>query len=402
MANSVKFKYGSTTEGKTVSADDFVAINAGFADGGDANYGSIYKGDKILGTTCADHLKTTEKIEIVGGPLANDIAESNEVWPWTEDGKKIIPAGKSVQEILEAMFLKVVNGTVKWGNASWSPGVDKPSVALSTNGPVEVGSKVKVSTLSAGAYNNAKRQVTLTTTQGYFDSNDAYASDKSKTFYTAASTVSGTATLTTKWNNSEVTITTNSTELEVVEGTNTLSVSQSGQTATVDALPAMTVYASTNTKVKLPTVSASFSDTKPKDQSVSNSNSDTIVGSYKYFIGTVKGVGLTYDNDLIRGLNTKSAFVTTITDTVKGTEVLATVDIPANGYTTVIAVPEGYTIKQILKLGNDGKGAWTNNGAPKTTATITLDNGDTKVYNIFYAQNEGGAVSSFTNLKIGK
>lgn len=76
--------------------------------------GTIYKGNDALGTTCADHLKTVEDIQIAGGPLANNVAETNDEWPWKDEaGNKIIPAGKSVQEILSAMFLKVVDGTVK-------------------------------------------------------------------------------------------------------------------------------------------------------------------------------------------------------------------------------------------------------------------------------------------------
>jgi hypothetical protein len=293
---------------------------------------------------------------------------------------------------------------------SWSPAVGNPTVTLSNTTTAEVGSKVKVTALSKGSFNKAKRQVTLTATEGYFDG-DTYVNkraDNTYKFYSAESTASGTETLTCTWNGNAVDVTVNSTELEVGEGPNTIVATQVGLTASVSAIPAKTVYASTNTKTKLTDTTAS----KKQVASLSESNttytkklnavskSDDVVGSYYYFIGTVAGVGLTYDNALIRSLNTKSDFVTTIADA--GTEVLDTIEIPANGYTTVIAVPEGYTIKQILKLGNDGKAAWTNNGAPKTTATITLDNGDTKVYNIFYAQNEGGAVSSFTNLKIGK
>ena len=66
MAESVKFKYGTTIEGKSPEAGDFVAINKGMSAGDeDANnkFGSLYRGKKILGTTEADKLVTTAKIQ---------------------------------------------------------------------------------------------------------------------------------------------------------------------------------------------------------------------------------------------------------------------------------------------------------------------------------------------------
>ena len=156
MSNEVKFKSGTHEEyvarlnaegGVDASALYFVTKDVSTMDGVDFG-GTIYRGADALGTTCADHLKTVETIQIAGGPLANNVAESNEVWPWKDEaGNKIIPAGKSVQEILSAMFLKVVNGTVKWGSASWSPSLAKPTISLSEAGPVEVGSTVTISTL---------------------------------------------------------------------------------------------------------------------------------------------------------------------------------------------------------------------------------------------------------------
>ena len=103
---------------------------------------------------------------------------------------------------------------------------------------------------------------------------------------------------------------------------------------------------------------------------------------------------------MIRGLNTKKDFVNTLANA--GTEVLSTVTVPANGNTTIIAVPAGYTIKQILALGEDARAAWTTNGSAKTNVDVTLPNGSTYNYNVFYLENDGPADSKFANLKLGK
>lgn len=97
MANNVNFKYGSTLDGKTVNDGDFIAINKAMAEGAadsDKMYGSIYKGDKILGTTEADKLMTTEDITVTGvtvGNLANGAT---------------IPAGTDIMSLLAQMLAK--------------------------------------------------------------------------------------------------------------------------------------------------------------------------------------------------------------------------------------------------------------------------------------------------------
>lgn len=97
MANNVNFKYGSTIEGKTVNDGDFVAINKAMAEGAadtDKKYGSIYKGDKILGTTEADKLMTTNEITVTGVTVGN-----------LANGTKI-PAGTDIMSLLAQMLAK--------------------------------------------------------------------------------------------------------------------------------------------------------------------------------------------------------------------------------------------------------------------------------------------------------
>lgn len=146
MAESVKFKYGTTIEGKTPEAGDFVAINKGMSAGDeDANnkFGSLYRGKKILGTTEADKLVTTAKITVAGlsGNLGAGIANGDE-----------IPAGTSLQEFLTMLLSKELN-----------PGAaTKPSVSVS--GATSMGLKEVYSTVTVPA-------VSMSTNNGKFNNN---------------------------------------------------------------------------------------------------------------------------------------------------------------------------------------------------------------------------------------
>lgn len=94
----VNFKYGSTIEGKAIAENDLIVINESITDEpkeGSEKYGSVYRGNKIVGTTKADSLYTTGDITIAGGPMETMLKT---VYP---DGK--IPAGTSMQELFMAL-----------------------------------------------------------------------------------------------------------------------------------------------------------------------------------------------------------------------------------------------------------------------------------------------------------
>lgn len=93
--NSVNFKFGSTIKDKTIDTNDLVVINEGLAEGGNDKFGSVYKGDKMVGTTKADSLYTTGDITIAGGPMETMLKT---VYP---GGK--IPVGTSMQELFMAL-----------------------------------------------------------------------------------------------------------------------------------------------------------------------------------------------------------------------------------------------------------------------------------------------------------
>ena len=349
----------------------------------------------------ADKSLTTSDIVVAGGPLADDITND---WPteWVKDGNKVIPSGTSIQDILQGLFLKTVPGTVEWGSKSWSPSLGKPTVELSSNGPAEIGSTVTCKVVSNSKVSGNTRSCTCTASQGHFTSLDGSWVSGNKTV-SKTGTTSGSVSLSYTWNGEAVSnFASESTTLKIKDGENKFVANQSGIKASVEALPTTTVYASTNTKSILTDTTASkkqvatMSDTKPNDEDLTSTQNDTITGSYRYFIGQVSGTGLTYDSDLVRGLSTKG-FVSQLTTA----DVMANVAVSAGGNTFVIAVPEEYTITNLLALGDDAKGAFMTDGAEKTTVDVVLPDNSTKKYNVFYCENVGGADAKFTNLKIG-
>ena len=336
---TLQFVFNTDGGKKTIDVDFSKYVDTYHADGTSIELNSETNTFSVKEVD-ATKTKLGTDIQIAGGPLANNVAESNEVWPWKDDaGNKIIPSGKSMEEILTALFLKVVNGTVKWGSASWSPTLAKPTVTLSTDGPVEVGSTVTISTLTEGAADAKKRSVTCTCSQGHFladaDGNPTGSHVSGNKTISVNASITGTASLACTWNGNTINASDN---LVVGEGTNTVSVSQSGQTATCDALPSTKVFASTNTKSVLSDVSATFSESKPADKPLTNSATDTVEGKYKYFIGCYGDstfADKTYTVESIRTTDKKQEGF------MNGTTISTTITVPTGTKGMYIAIPEG-------------------------------------------------------------
>lgn len=144
----LKFKFGTELT-ESVQKGDFVAINKGIKEENDSEslnskLGSLYKGNKILGTTEADKLVTTEEITVAGlnGNLGAGIQNG-----------KTIPAGTSLQEFLVMLLSKELN-----------PGAaTKPSISIT--GTSNMGLKEIYSTVTIPA-------VSMSTNNGKFNNND--------------------------------------------------------------------------------------------------------------------------------------------------------------------------------------------------------------------------------------
>lgn len=265
---TLRFTFNADGEDKVIDVNFADYVDTYHADGTSLELDST---TNTFSVKNVDASKTTlgSSIQIAGGPLANNVVDSVDVWPtgWTdESGNKVIPSGKTMEEILTALFLKVVEGTVSWDdNASWSPSLGKPTVEMSSS-TVEVGAKVKVSKLTAGSASAGTRTATCACSQGHFlaDANGNPTGNHvagNKTLSKSGS-IEGTASYAWTWNGTSTDVTVNSTELTASnEGANKIKVTQSGQSAVVEALPTTKVFAATNTKAVLTGASATFTDT---------------------------------------------------------------------------------------------------------------------------------------------
>lgn len=136
MANNLKFKFGDSTKYESVETPDegsIYAVNDGFTEGGDAKMGSIYKGDKILGTTVADKLVVPKEITVAGLPSTSPFAG-------IKNGDKI-SAGEDLAAILLKMLSKELNPKAP----------TLPNVTISgpkSLGTLEVGASVSIPAVS--------------------------------------------------------------------------------------------------------------------------------------------------------------------------------------------------------------------------------------------------------------
>ena len=238
MSNSVNFKFGSTREGKEIAANDLVAINAGIAKGGNSNYGSIYKGDKILGTTEADKLYTTEDITIAGGPMESLLTKV------FTDGK--IPAGTSLHDFFKLMACTDTYPSTSSVEGTFSTSISAPSVtgSKSSGSVMEIGSTVTINKITANATSvSATDAVVSGMTYGYKSTKDgetnvdtsiskswSYNANANDEYTLSASVTSGFTGLTnSSASNAEAaSCSLNSQSLIVGLGNNTLKVTATG------------------------------------------------------------------------------------------------------------------------------------------------------------------------------
>jgi len=341
----------------------------------------IFTGNESYGKN-ADTSVTTEDIVVVGGPLASETSDN---WPteWNKDGNRVIPKGTSVQDILEGLFLKPINGTVSWGNISWNPSLEKPTVTLSSNGPAEIGSTVTCTVAVNSSVSNNTRSATCTASQGHFTSIDGTYVAGNKTV-SKTGTTTGSIVLAHTWNGDSVSeFTSGSTTLKIKAGENKFVTSQSGLSATVEALPETTVYASTNTKKVLENVSETLNDTdgtSARTKALTSSNYDTITGYYRWNAFVVDSIDIT---------KTESSWKFTNDTTVNSVTA-------ADQKYIVVLVPSGFTLKTASQMGLDFIGSFD-------TKDVTLEIGggsDTYAYKMYYWQNTSGSNATVDNITI--
>ena len=287
-----------------------------------------------------------DDIRVAGGPLS--IISDN--WPedWYLNDEPIIPKTKSMYDILTALFLKVVKGKVSWGEISWNPKLSKPTIKLTESGTVEVGTKIEINSITSGDASDLNRSAICTCTEGYFDTVDGAWNGNNEKKITKTGSCTGIPTFTCKWINGNIEENVSGesgTELTVKDGKNELKVVQFGQTASVDRLDTTTVYASTNTKVVIPEISATLTDEKPNNKSLSSENTVSITGSRYMFWGANEEV-LELNSENIRGLkNGGKAFVGAISN-----ENITTLNSGVKQFVVAIPKSSGYKLTSILNV----------------------------------------------------
>lgn len=288
---------GSENEKKTIDVDFGKYVDIYQGDGSSIELNSDTKTFSVKEVD-ASKTKLSTSIEVNGGPLADD---ANDNWPWKEGDKKVIPAGKTMEEILTSLFLKVTNGTVSKGSITWNPSLSAPTASITVSGTVEVGTKLTATANTTNTVSGNSRTCTFTCNPGHFlstgtDENgklifgDYVSGNKTVTAAAVEPATSGTPSIKTYWNGEEVTNENGTTEYTVsIVGTNTFKVDQSGVTAYAGAFEDITVYGSTNTKVPVESVKASITnDIAPTEKDLTSTNKAVVTGARAFWTGSVK------------------------------------------------------------------------------------------------------------------
>lgn len=352
---------------------------------------SVYKAGKdldLVGDTF--NVALDADVTIAGGPLANNVVESGDAWPWTNnDGAKYIPKGMSLTDILTGLFLKVKNGTVGTPSYSWNPALAAPTVTLGgkTSQTLEVGSTVAVAITPSSSVSGNTAKVTVSASDGYFTATDGSWNAGSYS-QTVAGTVSGTASAAATYNSSSVS---NGDTVTVNAGTNTLSATSSGITASVADFNAATIYASTNTKKVLDGVSTEVDvDHFADDKVLTSKASATVTGARACWYGFLDTApaGDALNNAYFRGITATSpsgnGIKKSLTAIKTGTEIIAKKGFKG----LVIAIPSG-EIKSLI-----AKGATTDLIPAASVKEVDIEGANSYTaakYKVYYcAWAEGG------------
>lgn len=281
---SLKFKYGNTIQGKNPDAEDVVFVNASLASGeGDAKRGSIYRGDKIVGTTEADKLVTTENITVTGVTVGNLVSGNT------------ISEGTDIMAVLKQILMKEIDVS------KTNPSVTVKNTGTNA-GTYEVGTEINI-------------DLSHTYTDGKFTGQSGYS-------YTLAA---GCAEGTTQYKK-------NGSVMSGNTDTHTLGEETVSYTCT-------TTYAASTAQPK--TNFGNNSTVNIPANSCTSTNTLSYVGVYKYFMGYSTNTTVeAFNSASVRALTTKTNNITKdgTTTVVDGNA------IKSNGTSIVIACPSKYKL----------------------------------------------------------
>lgn len=347
----------------------------------------------------ANKTKLGQKITIAGGPLANNIAESGEVWPskWTNGTEKFIPEDATMYDIVMNLFCVEKwpvksNGSsnVSTSDASLVSKMDTPTLTYNgktVNGnstTVEVGTTVSYDAKSGKSSYTATPHKASGFTYGYADANDGVKdssnTEKSASFGTISAVSDSVPTLTLSGKVSETINGTagssdagaanKSGSVVIALGDNKIKAQSKSitYTGTCSALPVYYGCSNLgNTERELSTGEKQTYTSTDKDETTLTStavNSGTIeincVGAYKVFVGYTAEVPTTSAG--VRAMNKNNRLGKGSCGTA---DTVYTID---NNY-MVVAVPTGWD----FTIQNDLGQADQRNSFAKSDNTVAVE-----------------------------
>ena len=346
----------------------------------------------------AGETATKNDIIIAGGPLANNVTETGDTWPtdWKDDaGNKIIPKNKSLEDILNVLFLQEKYGELSNPVYAWDPTISTtPVVDIKENTTsvkgklVPVGTEVSVSFSPSGEAINQATATVSGATYGY--SLDG-ATINDGTSYTASASgqiADGTLVIeSATFKGVNVKSQVDGAKYKVEEGDNTLSVTQSGLTVTPGTFATVKVCNVSNTKTinesdfkEITQTGFETSSTYAASKQLSNSISVIVTGYYPVYYGWLTDTSDTITSDYIT-----TDFVRTLKarlDKTPNANAPATTTTGAGNSSFILALPVdlGYTSIVVKNA--------TNEAPAGTPHYVDVDSVvETKQYRVFYIAN---------------
>ena len=371
----------------------------------DADTGTVTISSEAGDTT------TKNDIIIAGGPLANNVTEAGDTWPtdWKDDtGNKIIPKDKSLEEILKALFLQEKYGTLTDPVYAWDPALSNtPTVDIKQNTTSVVNKLVPVGTevtVSFAIHEGETNQATATISGATYGYSLDGTTIKNGTSYTANATgqhVDGTLVIESATFQGVVVKSQQAgAKYKIKEGDNTLSVKQSGRTATPGSFVDATVYNVSNTKtintedfktINQAGFEAATSVYAGGSKALSNSISVKVTGYYPIYYGWLNDTDATINKNYIIAhfVDTLKAQLTMTANATRPTETSAKV---GNAAFILALRGTGYTEDNKITVLNK-----TNSAPAGTIQFVEVTNAhDTETYTVFFVANASGLENAVT------
>ena len=359
---------------------------------------TAYAGTITISSEAGD-TTTKNNIIIAGGPLANNVTEGGDTWPtdWKDDaGNKIIPKDKSLEEILKALFLQEKYGELSDPVYAWNPALSNtPAVDIKQNTTSVVNKLVPVGTevtVSFAIHEGETNQATATVSGATYGYSLDGTTIKDGTSYTVNATgqhVDGTLVIeSATFQGVDVKSQQAGANYKVKEGDNTLSVKQSGRTATSGSFADATVYNVSNTRtintqdfktINQAGFEAATSVYAGGSKALSNSISVKVTGYYPIYYGWLTDTRDTITSDYITNHFVDLKAQLTKTDDANAP---ATTTTGAGNSSFILALPVdlGYTSIVVKNA--------TNEAPAGTPYYVDVDSVvETKQYRVFYIAN---------------